>query len=498
MSQIYQAYKPLRNRLRQHNLTHSLEDLWGISRHIIDKGPAPVRTRFDLSAYIHPWDIELIARELILNAENTSSWRLNSADKIGDVINAIRRVENEIAKLEPGIDGVMNVLHRSIHRQFPWQRRNVLHELSRYMKIFGAEEVDRILRSSLDLGIREFYFLGMAVAGHLVKHFGINSDQNYSEFSISGDRAAKFFQKISSPIDELRQGFVDSQSYDEHWSYSWNPLIAKPLIALNSKTPNLLHCPIPDLVLRRISQGLYYDIYAAIGFDAAFGNAFQSYIGELSRQVFAEPRFILTPETPYTVGGDVHHGTDWILSDDSGNMFIECKTKRLRMDAKGSLESPSLAKELGVMADAIVQLYKNVREATGGLCNWKNNRLPIYPVVITMENWYLFGKPIQDQLRATVRCKLQENNLPEETTVEAMPYSVCSADEYEKIVGVIASVGINEFFGKITDKTYWGWMIQDIVRDAFPDVEFMDTHNLFADEWKTVLPEATLPEFQPM
>ena len=53
------------------------------------------------------------------------------------------------------------------------------------------------------------------------------------------------------------------------------------------------------------------------------------------------------------------HGVDWVLSDSKGHLFIECKTKRLTLDAKTLSDSVALDRDLDVMAKAVVQHYRN-------------------------------------------------------------------------------------------------------------------------------------------
>lgn len=437
-----------------------------------------------------------MTREITLNAQVTGARHLNNVKDVGNVINGIRNFEDKLARLEPGLGGALNTLHRSIHRQFPWQRRNLLVELSRYMKVFGEGDVDQILKDSLGLGLREFFFMGMAVAGHLVKHPGINSHQDYGHFKITPESTVRFFERISLPIDQLREQTRAAQRYDEKWSDTWNPLVAKPLVALNPNTPNLLHCPMPELVLRRISQGLYYDIFQAKGFDNAFGDTFEAYIGDFSRHVFKAPHFSLIDETPYEVDGNVHHGTDWIVGDSTANIFVECKTKRLRKDAKDSLENPILASQLGILADAIVQLLLNVKEAKEGKSKWENNQLPIHPLVITLENWYLFGGEVVGLLKDALRLRLRESDLPEELADDATAYSVWSSEDYESVAGIIAEVGIQRFFETTNVEKYQNWMIRDVVRDAFPAAKVEEMEFIFANEWRQILPDGAWPELR--
>ena len=73
------------------------------------------------------------------------------------------------------------------------------------------------------------------------------------------------------------------------------------------------------------------------------------------------------------------HGTDWILSDKTGHIFIESKTKRLTVNAKTLSDLVALDKDLAIMAKAIVQHYKNIRHALSGKSKWKPDGRPIYP-----------------------------------------------------------------------------------------------------------------------
>jgi hypothetical protein len=72
----------------------------------------------------------------------------------------------------------------------------------------------------------------------------------------------------------------------------------------------------------------------AADFDNPFGNSFQAYVGEIVRATCKPPRFSLLAEEPYLVGSRKMHGVDWILSDATGHLFIESKTKRLTVGAK--------------------------------------------------------------------------------------------------------------------------------------------------------------------
>jgi hypothetical protein len=82
---------------------------------------------------------------------------------------------------------------------------------------------------------------------------------------------------------------------------------------------------------------------------------------------------------------------DWLLVEgDTAAAFIECKTKRIRVPAKIAMgDLTPLQEDIGVLANAVVQLYARLCEHEAGAFS----NLPFaagrksYPVVVTLEEW---------------------------------------------------------------------------------------------------------------
>lgn len=456
----------------------------------MNNGQAPVQSGmqpYSLKRYLFPWDLPTIAREIVLNADRNGKKRLNSWSSMRNVINTIRSIEDAISKSRLAVEDVMKELHRISHRQFPWQQENDLNGLLRYLKVFGSPEVGPILECTTGFSIRDYFLLGMWLTGHLQQHFEINAYEDFAAFGIPRDRSLAFFLSLSSTAEELKEAMLNLQKYDETWEYTWNPLEAKPLISLDPANRHRLYCPVPDLLLRRFSHGLYYDLVKSAGFDTAFGTSFQNYVGEVLHTVFKRSCFTVFEEKEYDVGKERHHGTDWILSDGNANLFIECKTKRMKQAAKVSVGGPDLIGEIGIIADAVVQLYKNIQEAEGGKSQWTTNGLPTFPLVVTLEDWFLFGPMPQYLLMNAVIDRMRTEDV-DLALLEKMPYAVASTREFERFTGVIKEVGIHEFFTRKRDAEYLGWMWEEYARDVFPTAKRTNLQELFKEEWLRIIP----------
>jgi hypothetical protein len=167
-------------------------------------------------------------------------------------------------------------------------------------------------------------------------------------------------------------------------------------------------------------------------------------------------------QQPYTVGKAQKRTVDWIVAHEHAALFLECKAKRLSWDAKSSLEDLGpLEADIENMAAAVVQVYKT-------LVDHLDNAYPhlpakdgrkIFPAVVTLENWRMFGPVMMNKLTEAVTAKLKGAGLPPHL-VEQMPYSVWAIEELEVGLQIIHANGIAGFMeGKLksTEMRQWDW-----------------------------------------
>ena len=258
---------------------------------------------------------------------------------------------------------------------------------------------------------------------------------------------------------ELKAETAKKQSYAPGLALCIQPTGLKPLIAFDPAHPDRVICPIPRYLVRRTQGGVFFDLVKTSGFDNPFGNSFQAYLGEVMAIVCPTSNFTITPEEPFYVGKDLKHGVDWILSDQSGHLFLESKAKRLTLDAKIRSDTIALEKDLAIMAEAITQNYQNILWALDGKTKWKPDGLPIYPVILTLEDWFVFSPSVQDILKSCLNDLFTRRSMPLEL-LEKMPYAIMSATEFELVVQIIAQTNIATVMaGKAApEHRDWSWL----------------------------------------
>jgi hypothetical protein len=259
----------------------------------------------------------------------------------------------------------------------------------------------------------------------------------------------KFVAMCAMDIDDLRCRLKQDHKFDEAYEYSYSSLRSYPLIGFAGVKAGGLVCPLPTLLFRRFTSGLYYDLIDHPDFGNALGRSFQRYVGDVLTRANAGVGLRMIAEERYGPKAQRKDTVDWIAAEAGGAaIFLECKTKRLSLGAKSSLAARAgLEADIGVLGDAVVQLYKTIRDYRAN----QYKSLPfdaqrrVFPVVVTLENWFGFGPLMNTLLDRRVRERFQAIGLLENLLVE-MPYTIIGCDELETAAQIWSRVGIVPLF----------------------------------------------------
>jgi len=105
-------------------------------------------------------------------------------------------------------------------------------------------------------------------------------------------------------------------------------------------------------------------------------------------------------------------------------------------------------------------------------------------MIVTLEDWFLMGPKLLNELKNNVSRRMQKEGLPIEF-LRDMPFSVCSTHEFEQAVQVIDHAGVLTVMqGKIDDSRQQ-WTLAAFLRDGFQTFA-KDTHFLFQEEFDAI------------
>jgi hypothetical protein len=298
---VFQSYKPFRNKIALLSVEESLAVIWAYCQYLqVDGFQFPKEIEVDRGylaldipqTWISEWELELLAKEIILNANLVASKgrSLKNWKPLSEVVNDLKSLENKIYAAYGSPKDVLVEFIRIAHRQFIWQG-NPPNSIStmRYFKIFNRADIDKICEERIGLNVWEIYMCGIGCMGLLLNHPAIAIPFKTEIKALSIEKFERFFAFTSKPIAALKRQLKAEQQYNENFAYAYNSLRAVPLIRMTYQGSEALVCPLMTLLYWRFTGGLYYELIGVPKFANAFGNGFEGYVGEVIERACPDP-----------------------------------------------------------------------------------------------------------------------------------------------------------------------------------------------------------------
>lgn len=485
---FYDVYKPLRNFVRKLSLQQELIHIWQLSQNISNGLPLPpafnIYENQSVKGEIHPWELEILAREVVLEAGEIGKKELLNTNDLSIAIGCLRKIVNEQSRLFLQEHNVMHEMHRVSQQQFPWQI-GMTTKLARFYRIFKNTELEPILIQATGLGITKILQLGFCLCGMFRDRPTFNVNTDFSIFGISNEERDAFFKIFSLDLETLRQRTRDQQEYNENWCYTVNPLIKTPLIKLSLESQQVV-CPIPEFILTGMTEGLVFDIYRVRGYEKPYGNAYEEYVFGVTELLLNGTEYSVEKGSEYYVGRNKKDGVDLILHNQTSAMLIECKAKRLNKDSKFKSDGIKLDSDLSLLAKFIVQNYKNIDDINNGHTPWDVRNRSLFPIILTLMECYIWTPEMRRSLGSLIDEKLKDAGVSVDI-VTRYPFTIMCNDEYEIAIQLIQLVGMEVYFGELQKEEFTLWSINSIHKIAFKDILSKCKTNYFDEDYNNLI-----------
>lgn len=507
INNAYGGWTPLRNALRKLDLHDTLGVIRAYSafRTIDVSRPFPADMEVHPTVYsnqyiILPWEMEALAREAIIVCSSRPGVKHTARkwDTFANLVKKLRDVNEYISQYLVNNEKILQeVTVRLAHLQFKYQaERPSKASLVRYNRIFGYPAVEPIVKAKTGLSPKQLFTIGSVLwFKYASQHFGMNYPLD--ELTVPGITHAdydKFMQFYSLPMKVMEQRLSAERKLDDTFMYQFHALQSYPLIFTELYKRPAHICPIPTLLFWRITSGLFYDLIQEPGFDQAFGTSFQAYIGDMLEKTFGGTSTAVYPEEPDTRP----KRADWIIDQPTSFMLVECKTKRMTIGAKTTIQDDNeLQTQIEVIAKAVVQSYQALEAYRNS--KYKPQQYPYNPVkhpfvcVVTLENWRLMG-PQLEKLREVVRDKLLHAGL-DPNLMEQAPFILCTVNEMEVFAYLLKA---NDLANVV--RNYWddpeksSWAFISYLNSRYHD-ELKSYQYVYSDEISNVFTvQITPPE----
>ncbi|MBI5211632.1 MAG: hypothetical protein HY927_16810 [Elusimicrobia bacterium] len=412
---------------------------------------------------VNQWQLACFAKTLIVTSndykrkEVTDQALLWACDRYNQVVDP--RVGNP--SVQPTERDILDFFIRTSFEQFPYQMLNYRNDISRALILF--EEIADLAKGEgfdiaacfwniAGLSIRDFLLIGVAYWAFAGRP--IPSPLTTSAASLQGvltpEKQARFLALTAADYTTFRTCQAQQEKRPGFERFEFNCLNIFPLIKPDRL--NLL-CPIPTLLLRRFTRGIYYFLLDASSkggkenpFSTFFGKSiFERYVGILLKEHF-QPDKVLQERD---LGSE--KTCDWIVEDGDFVLLIECKTTGLTIRAKSFADGQQVEDDLkkriigGVRACERTRLAIANDQAGLGFLAGKH---PVNLIVL-YDEVYLFNAP---PYRTIVNAELKKAGL------EGVSYHVTPIAELEWAFPSLHEAGLGKSLReKLADAELVSW-----------------------------------------
>jgi len=352
---------------------------------------------------ITDYKIEFLSKWLIICSEYTSHAIFSPKELTWPVYLRLSELYNQIndpfvtdQKLKK--EKPINFFIRMFYQQLTGQQRIKLQSFGSasllYEKAGSGSNYDipNEFQRITGLSTREFMQLGMVLSSAKAGPYKTAGTLNQSCIDkginvgidvLNKDKVQRFLNAASCDYDKFRitaDQALFKVSDNKYILYEFNPLTKYPFIKVH---PERWVSPNPDLVVDRVTSGIYYDLLDESGksFTDNFGPIFEKYVGDLLGSVY--PKEKILKEQQYGGKRNRKKGpADWTIFDNSCAILIECKSFAPNLRMKSIASETDIEEYTQRIADAVEQVYNHVNQIKSGNTDLKQFRSNEYRIIV--------------------------------------------------------------------------------------------------------------------
>ena len=299
-------------------------------------------------------------------------------------------------------------LSRVAHRQFPWQTGyvNTAH-LCRNIFVYGQGACADYFERTYGISINRFSFVSFALFASFLQSAYVTEDKILAQLGISKNELDSTLKLVAIPHRKARTEARELQHRVNHVAYMRSILRQTPCLMFGNQGQRI-RAPLPELIIDRISSGLFYDIIKHNGSGDDFGPRFESYCLEYLRSVL--PKFNWKTEHHYGAKKRRRSTPDILgKSEDLVQCVFECKARRMSHEAmfgRGPTQSDGV-EDIGKGIRQIWTFYADTRKGMTGHTLHPN----VFSAVITMDNWGIMGQAYIDRFFTEAERQMSERDV---------------------------------------------------------------------------------------
>lgn len=430
---------------------------------------------------LHKWELETLIGQLLLAPKVkikpglnriTNCTRFNAA---ASAVSILRKLENAEAGIYLKSLSVLNDLPRIGHRQFPWQIGYYnINQFYRYNYIYGQGECADYFRDTYGLSIGDFSVVGFGLFAHFLDRPWIQGQISIPELGVTPNVGAAALALLSMPIKTARVEAVRLVRDLGRSRVSWLPTAYHPSLLRQfpiitfGENRDRLRAPLPELILFRITAGLYYDLIKGGSHlrniaSLQFEKYCRKYISKMMN------RFNVCGSYRYKIGRRDMDAPD-VLIKDRGLLAIavECKATKLTYNAQFAddpIEEARLAYD--EIAKGIYQIWRYLSHVRRGFAAMEAVSPSVQGMVLTLDTWLVMSREQERKVfaAASVLADRDAGIIPEDRRAVI----ICSIQDLETTLSVASEDSFLRVVAAASEDRFFGWLLSHVHRETEED-----------------------------
>lgn len=417
-----------------------LQTRGGTAHERVFVAPPEARTT-DISTghYVMPWMLETLVNELLTTskARRRPNEIFRSLDceqwtTLTHLHDRLRQWEDcEEAISLKSVD-ILHIVDRYAHQQFQWQRGNLnAPSFYRSARLYGGEKATAWLRAS-GLSVNAMSATGVAIYGALARNPYVEASLDLTPIGISREEQAAVAAKISIPISEARREARSMRARRRHPAHARSILRRYPAFSGMLAGGHLL-VPLPELVLARVTTGIYYDVIGG-GSEVRneIGKNFETYTAGLLEGTL--DGIVCKSEYEYRNGKQKLKSPDIIATNRDGVCIIaECKATRMSFETKfGDKAATDGDRGFEEIAKGAFQIWRFMAHCRLG----RTGEAPpadTLGLVVTLDTWLQISWEMKSSLLERAKAIAREK-CAEIDTIDMIDIAFYSIENFEQVL----------------------------------------------------------------
>jgi hypothetical protein len=451
-----------------------------------------ITTKISSEFFIYKWEIETLVNELMTTRKTTrqkdgKTYYLNYDNFSVSLECAkwLRKLENIEYRIVKKSKDIFLEMGRLAARQFGWQRGVTnLPQFYRNAFIYGQGKCAAYFEDQHGISLNRFSEIGFMLYVSLTDGPFIVYDESWKAMGVSMEELDGTLSLLAAPYTIAQKRAISLRGKVIHTADKPSILRQTPCLRFGKLGERIL-APLPDLIIERITSGIYYDVVSGDGgIRAEYGKRFEEYCFDLLGATLVDWDY--ETEFKYKVKSQDFLSPD-IQCSQFGNIqvAIECKATRMSQQAMfGS--NPIEDRGYEDLAKAVFQLWRFFSHCRRGLTDRPISQ-DVAGVVLTLDNWLIMSEPLRKSVFAKA---VQMTHEKDEAITEEDRKNVVfvTISELENVLTVATAKSLTEALHKSTQDGFIGWRIDGLMQDMVKGTGQATRDYPFADSLGQLLP----------